>query len=331
MGLAFTNQKTAWVTFDGSTTANLIAGITAALQATGWDASLNATSPQGLTIQALLTTVDSTHVGIQIKSASGTSIVHQLHTATVYECWSNCCSFFIAQPGVAVGTFPTGITVSAGIPWTPPVSCSGQAVAVAATEAWYAFGDYDATFASWSGNPRSQFLEHSIVGNDVGGYPGNGLKPGRLNDAMWNGVYCQTAVAYAGGGTLVYDGTPMILTMRSQSDIVTAYLNSIEAYTYRYKGYDSLMRVISPCPIIYDPLIMWGDNPGATARIRGQIYDAMIVSRGHPGDMNDPGEPVITTDVSSTFHWRNFTDNYTWGSLWFVIPGTASGAGNVAY
>lgn len=334
MGLALTNLPTAWVYFNGSTTASLIAGISAALQATGWTSSLVGTSPQGLSVTLTMAVVDASTVSLTMSSASGSGVAHRLTVHANYQIWSNCCSFFISQVGQR-GDYTThrtgkGSVVVAGVPWCPPATCGGITDATAATEAWYCFGDTIAGAGAWSGSPRSRLLMFQDQTGYVAG-PDLSLPGGYYNEAMWNGNYCETVQDYhTSSGSYVWAGTPEILTIQEADDMTIR--TDLERDTFKYRGYDTEAHIIMPCPIKYDPLLAWGDTVTARAKIRGQIYDCLLVSRGNYRDATDASEPILKLPPTATYQWGNFTDQYYWGSLWLLVPKpVAGGLGNVAY
>jgi len=89
-------------------------------------------------------------------------------------------------------------------------------------------------------------------------------------------------------------------------------------------------------PILYEPLLAWGDYcaagtpyTGYYPKIRGQIWDACIVSGNWPA-LSAPEQPILLLNDGTT--WIAYTLGAALGSLCLLLPGGGGPQfGNLAY
>lgn len=294
-----------------------IAGIAAALASAGWTSAaisggytFTGSSPQGLSVGV---SIWDPGTGSQVRVKFGAAgVERRLKVATgyTYQIVCNPCQLFVSRPGVASDV--NGSVVCGGVPRVASTMCSGSSVAESATETWWASGDYYGSPFFFAANPRLQLLQYNDEGNHTSA-PGGP----RMGEAMWNGNYC---APWSGGSS---DGTPEIVTITATEQIDLGGAPG---------GVNSPALWYGDDPLVYDPLICWGTSLTDAPMIRGQIWDAVIVSKSHAMDADQTAEDALTVSPYDGRTWINFTDQYLWGSLWLMLPGTTgSGGGNYIY
>ena len=249
------------------------------------------TSPQSgtLSITVFIHTSGGS-VSIQFTGPGGAGFVHWLDSAFLtFQMVANPCQFFISVPGVY--SVAEGTTVCGGIPFLPPDSlggsdpdCTGMG---SVTECWWSAGDWYGSPFFYSANPRS-----ALNDDGVGGDPFRDV----AKEGMFNGVYVSN-----GSGQV---GTPQLNSLGHSG-------NS-----------SSHIRYPDGSPLLVDPLICWGDTAASSLKVRGQIWDALIVSESHP--MDDTTTVFTSTVLDPTYEWINFTNQYYWGALYLIMNPSVS-------
>lgn len=338
MGVALTNSNPKRVIFNVNTRADLVNGIQAALLATGWTLDstvtggyiLKGTSPQSLWVKLKvwddgLTSGGVQQASLQFSGASGTGLERRLAVASgySYSVWSNCCSAFISRPGVRWDI--RGSAVMGGVPYL----FSSDLGTV--SEVWYSFADAYGTAASYGATPRIRLLQFNDLTHNTPD-PGSYTDGGYYNEAQWDANYCQSYQAYYDStGNHVWAGVPEILTLQESDDCERLGYDDQTLLDKKLISTGSSIEIISDAALVYDPLLAWGTTTATRAVIRGQVWDSIVTSHGRYCDQDDSAEPVITVGPGSTYHWRNFTDQYYWGALWLLEPTGLSQAANVAF
>lgn len=339
MGVALTGSNPKRVTFPVATRADLVNGIQAALLATGWTLDstvtggyvLKGTSPQSLWVKLKvwdngLSSGGVQQASLQFSSPSGTGLERPLAVASgyTYSVWSNCCSAFISRPSIRWDI--RGSVVAGGVPYL----FSGDLGTV--SEVWYSFADAYGSAVSYGSTPRIRLLQFKNLTHntpDAGSFTDGGY----FNEAQWGTHYCESYQAhYDSTGNQVWAGVPEILTLQESDDCERLTYDNQTLLDKALITTGIVAEIDSDVAIRYDPLLAWGTTITDRAAIRGQVYDSIVTSHPRYGDAGDVAEPVITLPYTSTYHWRNFTDQYYWGALWLLEP-VIGGArpGNVAF
>ena len=201
----------------------------------------------------------------------------QMGTGRVLFAIAGHCQLFISLPDYSndADSYGYGHSVAGGIPYVDPAelgeevseSCAVTGNSDITTELWWSCGDGGAL---GSGNDNFRF---SLV-----------CSPSAFSGVR-NGVACHPPLIGAGDALRIFP-------LRHP----TAISNPWGQYT----------AWVDDSPIWIDPLIGWSNRDGQ-ARVRGQLWDAMLASRDMPLD-----DEIYTTeaDVASTTGrglWRNYT------------------------
>jgi hypothetical protein len=302
MGVADSGGPYVYATFAGDTPPGFVAGIKDQLVAAGWTAtavtggwSFLGVSPQGLSVKVKIWDPGGSDpiVNFQFSSASATGIERRVLVGTGFEFQivANPCQFFLSRPGLA--GLPSGSVVCGGVPWVPESACGGSTAAEAAEEAWWAMSDFYGSPFFPAHTLRTMLLHYTTFHG--------------MGEAVWNGVFAQSATALGSFG----QGVPEIVAITYPGDIDGGSFNQYETRWY------------PDTALVYEPLIAWGDTLSAAPVVRGQLWDAVVLSKDYPMDSTYAAE--LAGPPYDARSWINFTDSYFWGSLWLIRGGGGGG------
>jgi len=291
----------------GTSSSALGAGIIAALEAAGWietatltnGATLQATSPQGngLTVFIDLVWTNASQLTLQLhNTATGYLNILACGAGLAYQIVCGPCQFFISQPTVT-GPSGNGSNVAGGIPYIAPVDPVYGDGALP-DECWWSVGD-GVVYGSYSFRNALGYMDQGAGQNTWCGYF---HRPGEPTTH---------ALVTAGQGVAL-----MCLELGIGSTLVTGM---------RYGNFE---------PILYEPLLAWGDYcaagtpyTGYPPKVRGQIWDSCIIS----GAQISTGEQAILLLNNGTT-WLSYTLGAALGNLCLLLPGAGGPQfGNVAY
>ena len=279
MALAFSESDIVRdVAIDGSTPSALLAGIHSALTAAGWLSSVitggykyRIQSPQGLYCRMKATTT-GTRVEVQFTSDDElrSGLVHWLPTSTarVYQIWANICQVFISRPGISDDG--NADCVAGGIPWVSnppggleqnerPDDCAVGVPDDPEEDVWWSCGNRYMEFGSNRLNFRNNY-RCSVAWSAC-------YKSDLLNYALIQAQLTPSGPQESHRGLRLLPVTEMVNVDQLNTD-------------------PAPMRWLDGDPLYLDPLLAWGvaASPGQAARVRGQLWDAVIVSMDHPVD-----------------------------------------------
>ena len=188
--------------------------------------------------------------------------------------------FFISNPGTAgyAGFGRVGMSVCGGL-----LHILTSGADDPPTEAWFSFGDN-------YGNPF--FLNMSPRTNLYTNFFGAALS----NEGVWSGSRT---------GDLNADPAEIRIVPKNAAN------EEMESVIQWQCPIDDTHPAR---PILYEPLVAWGDSAGFYPIIRGVIPDARISSI--PAD-------VDTTITEAGTHWINYTHQYIKGGLWLRYNATS--------
>jgi hypothetical protein len=276
MPVAYSHSRIVVETIDGTTSANLRAGLHAALELAGWSAApvtggykYTITSRQGLTAACWIRDGNpllTPRVNVQFGSADGSQMgyEHQIVTRAgreSYQIIANDCQMFVALEGqwnVAPDT-DAYLFVCGGVPYIPQdVLLSSDCSAPEILEAWWSSGS-------------------------THGFRNNTTHPSSEYSACFDGELT------TGGGS----DTRLRLAPLAHADS-------------EYRTPAPQTQWFNGDPVYTDPLLLWGSP---VARVRGQIWDCMMGSLPRALDHEitteeidpDSGEPY-----DYEFVWRNY-------------------------
>jgi len=247
--------------------------------------------------QALEVYVDlwdnGTSISLQLSSTSTAAVgyEHKLAPGRVYQICACASGFFISSPGLAAD--PGGSAVCGGIPYLAKTSDMGDQ-SLGINEVWFSFGDaYGSPFA-YAENPRVN------LDTDLGNANGGGWQ--------WNQVGCVNGVVHP-----LPDYTFSVPQILRRSSLAPDQGN---------KAMDSHPLWNGEIPIWYPAFVGWGDESNSQIRVRGQIYNAVVISATAAMDT------VASWDNGT---WMAYTHNYFWGTLWLLKGVASGGISNHAY
>lgn len=300
MPLAYSGGPNIYRTFTPATRPEVFNGVVNALLAAQWSnigtsaiatgVRLRAVSPQSLMVDVDIWDPGSGDaIGIQFSHPTGR--IHVLRYGEQKQIVANKCQFFIST--VNQNSPFDGRVVCGGIPYIPDVGGGADPVCGSVGV------NGDATTNCWWSDGDFQGSAFGIACQNFRQFLG---ATGVDTEGFYNGVYSVGSGPSAG---------PVILAFAYSNDDGTPILYPDKA------------------PLIIEPLIAWGDTSGSDPlRVRGQIWDAMIVTENR---LLEDTTSIFGTksyeQLEQNFTWRNFIDNYVWGSLFLITGGFRPGAG----
>jgi hypothetical protein len=285
LGIAFSNAPIIDDLITGTSAAGFVAALDALLVSAGWDriATLadgfkyRITSPQGLI--ARVTVEESGFAGfVNVHMLDDTeAITSQLFdlfctTGREYRVTAGVCQMFLALPGVSDDQHASQHyhSLACGIPYI----AEGELGEILTDECAVHTNSDETTEAWW------------IEGNGAGGV-----------DNFRYSLICRKWSACRNGSLV------------ESSNFNTAARLRIFPLRHPYGPFNPSAQKTQWCngePLFIDPCIGWGDTAGNPARVRGQVYDAMLASYDHALDAElETSEPAGET-FASVF-WRNYT------------------------
>jgi hypothetical protein len=335
--------------FSAATRSSIIEGLAGALYAVGWTKTpitggyrCVGTSPQGLSVGVDIWDNGRTYgtpypignqASIQFRGSGeivGTEFRLAARDGYTYRVIAGQCQFFVGLEGFRRDYSGTGdlhwlmlggSSVMGGVPWVPATECGGNTVADAASEAWWAMGESNSSSAS---SPPAATLRTSLIMYTT---PLNHILPyttpfrrGEIAEACWNGTYLPPLTV--DGGTV--DGLDDSVGWLWPSIPSLAYTNENLHFNA-----DTLSAALPTAamwastwdtgrPHVTAPWLAWSTDTTSTARIRGQIWDAICLGRPKGADQTENGEPWFAQSGHDDYPWRNFTDRCVFGSLWLI-------------
>jgi hypothetical protein len=276
--VAYSHSRIVVDEVDGTTQANLRAGLHAALELAGWIAEsitdgykYTIVTRQGLTAACWtgITSITGTpYITVQFGSADGAQmgLVHRLActpSRESYQVIANECQMFVSLTGKwDLGTDGIDATfVCGGVPYIPKDVLLSDCSAPEITEAW------------WSSGSRYGFRNHTS-------HP--------------NGEYSACF-----DGELTTGGVEARLQLAPLTHANIDFFASMSDPPPKTQWFDGT-------PLYTDPLLLWGTP---IARVRGQIWDAMLGSTAQALDHEITTEEINpdTGDAyDGEFIWRNF-------------------------
>jgi hypothetical protein len=143
----------------------------------------------------------------------------------------------------------------------------------AVTEAWWSSGSGNSSLISVDEGFRVNWRH----------YQHNGFW-----DGCWNGQY---------SGGFASDESALRLCVRAHSG--ADFLGGVDP---------EMVQHLDGTPLYLEPLLMWGDHNGAVARVRGQMWDALLASKHR--DLEDQIQTSEFDPDSAlllgNFDWRNY-------------------------
>lgn len=271
-------------------------------------------SPQGLAAQVRIwDEVDAnfasclTFQWVTSSSPLSAGLKHHLRmdAAYTYYVWANCCSLFMARPGVThSGAHPW--SVCGGIPWadgltTPTAQCAAQSPAGpnVTNELW------------WSSGADS----------------GVALFAAATLESFRSGHYCKRY-------SFCRNGVVSSVELDAESTALALAIMRPAGYdSRRHLGFASGMKFLDGTPMASDPVLIRG------AEFTGQLYDACLLSAPMALEAVEeitettPTPDRITSWVNHTFGNTNDIFVIDDGRLYSLLLFTGMGGGdaNVAY
>ncbi len=232
--------------------------------------------------------------------ATGTRKVRVL-TGRRFRVVANRCQFFCYVQGTAADA--RGSVVCGGVPWVPPqTACAGQITASPSDEAFWLSGDAGLAVQS---TPRTVIVRRDHVTqesefntgviNDAGGFGSS--------DAVFNG-------STATGGNATGEFRVVSMTPSNTYPDVISAAGGTGALVSRVAWHGNAGMQL-------EPLIAWGPTSSDPPEIRGQLWDAWIITRQ---------TAAAAADVVKEFDsakWLAFTDRHKFGTLWLRVPALA--------
>lgn len=324
MAIAFSQAPIVAASIDGETSSALRAGIHSALTAAGWESEAvtdgyqyTLASPQSTgagelqakcRVRDIGQTVLSTPcVTVQFLSYDEGRLGFEHPVAVLagrtYELIAGACQMFLALPGYSSDPHESvyAHAVCGGIPYVPKNltgECALEGIAQSVSEAWWSSGV----------SAHNALAFRSAWYHDEGG--------------RWSACYNGDL---AGSETAAYQPeNRLALKAVSHPDWDLGIFLSNQQTQW-----------MDESPLYFDPLLTWGtgvDAANGLARIRGQIWDAMLGSKDAP-----LGHEL----TAGGFTWRNWM-HYQGGmsagapgsyysSLYLLEPAVVEGASNYAY
>ena len=311
MSIAFSHGPLCYQLIDGSTSPDLRAGLDIALAAAGWARVRSVTngyvygslSPQGLPSKLLVQDQDRHYLGkgyINLQWMSGdearAGYAHELIYASgrSYQAVANRCQLFVSLPGISDQKAPDGgyaHTVAGGtlfIPDNPLAECFAEGSEEGAWEAWWSCG---------SGLGPFDVFENFRTG----------YRPQRRWSASFN------------GDLMVEDQKD--LPPYEPANRLRLIPIGVPRPDWGILPSNSRSVLFDEEPLWLDPLVAWGTGAqrDGIARIRGQIWDAMLASCDRPLDSE-----VVTLEDGQEMRWINFS--HSTGDMQRGAPGTYYGS-----
>jgi hypothetical protein len=306
LSIAFSHTRNVFATIDGSTKAILLAGLDNVLQSAGWVRSSVTggfkyllTSRQGLTAACFIRDLGATDLGLPCltiqfatadESAMGKTHLLGASSYRTYDVIANGVHMFAAVSGLT--NLPPEGETTFGV--TRLAVCGGIPY-VPFDNACAGLDPEDFSSVWWSSGSSS----------------GDTFRTSWYHDASneWSAYY---------NGELYDSGAAAEARLR---------LGAVAHPTDNFFIPGQKTQWLDGTPLYFDPLLAWGDP---TARVRAQIYDAMLASRDVPIDTlltTYERDPDTGSNYPEAFVWRcwshwngSLTSEHTYfGSLHVLI------------
>jgi hypothetical protein len=285
MPVAYSHSRIVVETVDGTTVANLRAGLHSALTTAGWSAAsitgghkYTITTRQGLTaacwIRDLGALLLSTHpcLTVQFGSADGSQMGYEHLLActayrTSYQVIANECQMFVSWAGkwnvgpVEESSPPIdALAVCGGVPYIPKDVLLSDCSAPEITEAWWSSGSRIG-FRNFTTHPESEY-------------------------------------------SACFDGE--LTTLGATDSRLRLAPLAHPYYDFVSSPLPAKTQWFDETPVYTDPLLLWG---APVARVRGQIWDAMLGSTAQALDheiTTEEVDPDTNEPYEGNFVWRNY-------------------------
>lgn len=203
---------------------------------------------------------------------------------------ANRCQYFLSTPGIHDDGF--GSSMCGGIPYVRGVLSESAASQV--FEAWWSSGDYISSFFARP-CPRTSL--------------------GRLStstDAYWRSATVPVGSYQDNRGNNGIGEVALFFWAASSNLQVGGQVGSNNSQILWFDG----------TPLAFTPTIGWGNDNTSTTRLRGLLYDSLILSAQKPMD------DLVTLEASA---FINYTDQYRYGSLYLLRTPIAQPGSNYCY
>lgn len=318
MGIAFSQLPIVDTLVDGSTSALLRSGLHTAVTAAGWVETAavtngkryRLTSSQGLQCKCLIQDQGVIHgsgfgfINVQFMSEDETRLgvgMALFIAPRSYRVVAGHCQLFVSLPGYSDDTDNGGATpyygqsLAGGIPYI-----AKDQLGIAMTGECGRLVDAELTTESWW-SASATLADASTIGLGnlgFGNYPC--FRWGFQTSVAWSACHNADVVNWA----KVQPPSYVRLLPLAHVDFDRTLEVSLKPSIWRNGD-----------PLYIDPFVAWGTSTRAPARLRGQLWDAMICTTDQPLDA-----ALATVEDGQAASWRNYT-HYK-GSMAYGSPGS---------